>query len=67
MTYGYDCNQNALAERISEVLKNEYLLTIPNNLEEANKMVKQSIKIYNYRRPHSALKYKTPDKDHQAF
>lgn len=67
MTDGYDCYQNALAERMNGILKNEYLLTKPKNLEEARKLVKQSIDIYNQRRPHSALKYKTPDEVHRAF
>jgi len=67
MTDGYDCYQNALAERINGILKNEYLLIKPNNLEEAKKMVKQSIDIYNQQRPHTALKYKTPDEVHRAF
>lgn len=67
MTDGYDCYQNALAERVNGILKNEYLLTKPNNLEDAAKMVKQSIDIYNQRRPHTALKYKTPDEVHRAF
>jgi len=67
MADGYDCYQNALAERVNGILKNEYLLIKPNNLEEAMKMVKQSIDIYNQRRPHTALKYKTPDEVHRAF
>lgn len=67
MTDGYDCYQNALAERINGILKNEYLLIKPNNLEEAKKMVKQSVDIYNQQRPHTALKYKTPDEVHRAF
>lgn len=67
MTDGYDCYQNALAERINGILKNEYLLAKPNNLDEARKMVKESVDIYNQRRPHTALKYKTPDEIHQAF
>ncbi|MBE1300804.1 MAG: IS3 family transposase, partial [Alteromonadaceae bacterium] len=67
MTDGYDCYQNALAERINGILKNEYLLTKPNNLDEARKMVKESVDIYNQRRPHTALKYKTPDEIHRAF
>jgi len=67
MTDGYDCYQNALAERINGILKNEYLLVKPNDLKEARKMVEQSIAIYNQRRPHTALKYKTPDEVHQAF
>lgn len=67
MTDGYDCYQNALAERVNGILKNEFLLTKPKDLEEARKMVKQSIKIYNELRPHLSLKYKTPDAVHQAF
>ncbi|NDV92744.1 transposase, partial [Alteromonas sp. 345S023] len=66
-TDGYDCYQNALAERINGILKNEYLLTKPRNLEEARKMVVESVAIYNGRRPHMALKYKTPDEIHRAF
>jgi len=67
MTDGYDCYQNALAERINGILKNEYLLVKPKDLKEARKMVEQSVTIYNQRRPHTALKYKTPDEVHQAF
>jgi putative transposase len=66
MTDGYDCYQNALAERVNGILKNEFLLNKPKDLEEARKMVKQSIKIYNEQRPHLSLKYKTPDAVHRA-
>lgn len=67
MTDGYDCYQNALAERVNGILKNEYLLNKPANLTEARKMVAESVKIYNQHRPHTALKYKTPDEVHRAF
>ncbi|MGF1851724.1 integrase core domain-containing protein, partial [Vibrio satsumensis] len=67
MTDGYDCYQNALAERINGILKMEYLLNKPNDLDEAKKMVAESVKIYNEYRPHTALKYKTPDEIHRAF
>ena len=67
MTDGYDCYQNALAERINGILKNEYLITKPRDLKEARKMVAESVAIYNGRRPHLALKYKTPDEIHRAF
>ncbi len=67
MTDGYDCYQNALAERINGILKGEYLLVKPNNLRDAKKMVAESVQIYNHRRPHTALKYKTPDEVHQAL
>lgn len=59
--------QNALAERVNGILKNEYLLHKPKSLEDAKRMVAESIKIYNIRRPHMSLKYKTPDEVHRAF
>ncbi|RQR41813.1 IS3 family transposase [Burkholderia sp. Bp9140] len=67
MTDGYDCYQNALAERVNGILKGEFLLQRPANLEQAAKMVEQSVRIYNHERPHTALKYKTPDAVHRAF
>lgn len=67
MTDGYDCYQNALAERVNGILKNEYLLNKPKDLAEAKKMVDESVYLYNHKRPHMALKYKTPDEVHQAF
>lgn len=66
MTDGYDCYQNALAERVNGILKNEFLLQRPANLAQARQMVRQSIHIYNHERPHLALKYKTPDEVHRA-
>ncbi|MHA7926962.1 MAG: IS3 family transposase [Marinobacter sp.] len=67
MTDGYDCYQNALAERVNGILKTEFLLVLPKDLAEAQKMVDQSVQTYNTRRPHLALKYKTPDAVHRAF
>ncbi|MBD2812927.1 transposase, partial [Xenorhabdus sp. Vera] len=64
MTDGHDCYQNALAERVNGILKTEFLLCKPSDLEEATKMVSESIEIYNRYRPHLALKYKTPDEVH---
>lgn len=67
MTDGYDCYQNALAERINGILKMEYLLVKPEDIVQARKMVRESVEIYNTQRPHLSLKYKTPDEVHQAF
>ncbi|GJG93235.1 integrase [Cupriavidus pauculus] len=66
MTDGYDCYQNALAERINGILKGEFLLNRPNDLQQATRMVRESVRIYNRERPHQALKYKTPDEIHRA-
>ena len=67
MTDGYDCYQNALAERVNGILKTEFLLHRPKDLAEARRMVDESIDIYNRKRPHQSLKYKTPDAVHRAF
>ena len=67
MTDGYDCYQNALAERVNGILKNEYLIHKPDDIEQAKKMVDESIRAYNQRRPHLSLDYKTPDEVHRAL
>lgn len=67
MTDGYDCYQNALAERVNGILKTEYLLRKPKDLAQAKQMVDESIYLYNHERPHMALNYKTPDEVHRAF
>jgi transposase InsO family protein len=66
MTDGYDCYQNALAERVNGILKTELLTTMPQNLEQAAIMVQEAVHIYNCERPHTALQYKTPDAVHRA-
>jgi putative transposase len=67
MTDGYDCYQNALAERVNGILKDEFLRQRPADLKQAAKMVEQSVHIYNHERPHTSLQYKTPDAVHRAF
>jgi putative transposase len=66
MTDGYDCYQNALAERINGILKNELLLHRPADLAQARRMVDESVAIYNTERPHFSLQLKTPDEVHRA-
>lgn len=45
MTDGYDCYQNALAERVNGILKQEFLLTKCNTFEELETVVNQSSSI----------------------
>lgn len=66
MTDGYDCYQNALAERVNGILKGEFLLSRPSDLLQARRMVAQAVEIYNHERPHLSLKMQTPDAVHQA-
>ena len=65
MTDGYDCYQNALAERINGILKNEFLLDTYQDIDQARKVIEQSVDIYNSRRPHLSLKMKTPNQIHK--
>ncbi|WP_265440013.1 IS3 family transposase, partial [Aeromonas salmonicida] len=67
MTDGYDCYQNALAERVNGILKGELLLQSPQDLAQAREMVREAVDIYNVERPHHALKYRTPDAVHWGF
>jgi len=66
MTDGYDCYQNAMAERVNGILKMELLLHRPADIAQARKMVSQSVQIYNQERPHQSLQLKTPDEVHRA-
>lgn len=50
MTDGYDCYQNALAERINGILKQEFLIYKCKNINNLKQMVKESIYIYNNKR-----------------
>ena len=61
MTDGYDCYQNALAERINGILKQEFLIHKCANEKELNQLVKESIHTYNNKRPHLNLNMKTPN------
>lgn len=61
MTDGYDCYQNALAERINGILKQEFLIYKCKNEQELKRLVKEAIDIYNTKRPHLSLNYKTPN------
>jgi putative transposase len=65
MTDGYDCYQNALAERVNGILKQEFLMTKCNTGKELEQLIAQSIDAYNQKRPHLSLNMKTPDEIHQ--
>lgn len=57
--------ENALAERVNGILKDEFMLgeTLVN-YQVAAKMVSQAIEIYNNERPHQSLNYRTPSSVH---
>jgi putative transposase len=56
-----NCYDNAMAERVNGILKQEYSLDATfENYEIAKKTVREGIKLYNEQRPHWGLKLKTP-------
>lgn len=65
MTDDYDCYQNALAERKNGILKDEFFAIKCNSYDELNLLVKESIEIYNFERPHLSVKMKTPNQIHE--
>lgn len=65
MTDGYDCYQNALAERVNGILKQEFLLYQCKNISELTELVDESIYIYNNMRPHLSLSMQTPNEVHE--
>jgi putative transposase len=64
-TEKYDPYENAVAERMNETLKYEFglLKTIPS-LDVANKMLKESVEVYNNERRHCSLDMHTPEFAH---
>jgi putative transposase len=57
--------ENALAERMNGILKQEYYLDADfESRREARQATVEGIHLYNYRRPHTALGFSTPGKVH---
>ena len=65
MAEGYDCYQNALAERVNGILKQEFLLYRCKTFEDLQKLVAESVEAYNSLRPHLSLGMKTPEEVHK--
>jgi putative transposase len=62
-----NCYDNAMAERVNGILKDEYLLDSTfKNIQTALSATKQAIKAYNYERPHMSLNMKIPFEIHDA-
>jgi transposase InsO family protein len=67
MTETDHCAENALAERMNGILKQEYGLGLEFTTKaQVRQVVRQSIELYNTRRPHMALNYRVPAEVHQA-
>jgi putative transposase len=67
MTEQNHCYENAMAERVNGILKEEFLLDAKFvNKALAFKAVKEAIESYNSRRPHWSLNLLTPQQIHKA-
>ncbi len=65
MTEENHCYENALAERVNGILKQEYGLGIEfKTKKQAIRAFNQAVYLYNNRRPHMSLGYKTPAQVH---
>lgn len=61
MTESYDPYQNAVAERVNGILKQEFLLGLKiKDMDLMKELVKQSVNIYNNYRPHLSCHMHTP-------
>lgn len=66
MTEENHCSENALAERVNGILKQEYCLgSTFRSKEQVYRAVEEAIHLYNTRRPHTSLNYKTPEQVHR--
>jgi len=66
MTEENHCYENAMAERVNGILKDEFYLDQTfASLEEAKRAAKNAIKLYNSKRLHLSLDYKIPNDVHQ--
>jgi len=63
MTENGDPLENALAERLNGILKDEYLIDSPvTSLEEARKVLARAVSLYNEDRPHMSIGNLYPSK-----
>lgn len=66
MTESGDPLENAVAERLNGIIKEEYLNDhIADNIEHAKKLLDNAVSLYNKQRPHQSIGYLTPEYVHQ--
>ena len=66
MSEDSDPLENAIAERINGIVKNEYLSHFGfKNKSQVEKMLPEIVKRYNKLRPHLSINMKTPDEVHE--
>lgn len=67
MTENGNCYENAVAERVNGILKQEFNLNATFvDIKHVRRTVDQAIKVYNSKRPNWSLNLKTPDQAYLA-
>lgn len=67
MTENGDPLENAIAERVNGIIKDEYLETYEiENIKEAKELLKAVVDLYNNERPHMSIGNFTPNQIHQS-
>ena len=67
MTENGDPLENAVAERVNGIIKDEYLDTYDiDNLKDAKQLLKAVVELYNSQRPHMSISNYTPNAVHHA-
>jgi len=65
MTEEDHCAENAMAERMNGILKQEYFLNYEfRTVAQARRAVDEAVRLYNTRRPHRSLNLRTPEQVH---
>lgn len=66
MTENGDPLENAIAERVNGIIKEEYLNDYNiDNIKEAKELLNVVVRLYNEERPHMSIGYLTPNQVHQ--
>lgn len=68
MTQSGDPLENATAERVNGIIKDEYLLNYKcNNIDDATRYLSEAVLLYNRERPHSSIGNFTPEYVHNQY
>jgi transposase InsO family protein len=68
MTQNGDPLENAIAERVNGIIKDEYLLNYQcNNIQHAKEKLTMAVSLYNNERPHSSIGNLTPQFVHTQY
>ena len=66
MTQNGDPLENAIAERINRIIKQEFLYQIQNQIMPIKERLDRGVKTYNRQRPHMSTNMLTPEQAHQS-